>query len=112
MIKKTKRAKSISGTTERPRLAVYKGLKNMYAQIIDDTKGITLAAASSIDKAFTKDQKVKNVGVEACKKIGTLIAEKAKAKGILKVVFDRRDKQYHGKVKAIAEGAREGGLIF
>ncbi len=100
--------KKISGTPALPRLNVYRSLQNIYAQIIDDTKGVTLASASSLDK------EIDGYGgnVEAATKVGKLIAQKAKAAGITEVVFDRGGYIYHGRVKALAEGAREGGLDF
>ena len=98
----------ISGTAERPRLAVYRSNKNISAQIIDDAKGVTLAAASSNEKDFASSGSNK----EAAKKVGMLIAERAKAKGIEAVVFDRGGYIYHGRVSELAEGAREGGLKF
>ena len=98
----------ISGTTERPRLAVYRSNANIYAQIIDDVKGITLCAASSVEAGF------EGVGSnkEAAKKVGMKIAEKALAAGITEVVFDRGGYIYHGRVSELAAGAREGGLKF
>jgi large subunit ribosomal protein L18 len=97
----------ISGTTERPRLCVYRSNANISAQIIDDTTGVTLAAASSYEKDF------ENGGnKEAAKKVGTLIAERAIAKGISEVVFDRGGYLYHGRVLELAEGARAAGLKF
>ncbi len=97
----------ISGTTERPRLCVYRSNANISAQIIDDTKGVTLAAASSYEKDFgTGSNK------EAAKKVGALIAERAIAKGISEVVFDRGGYLYHGRVLELAEGARAAGLKF
>ena len=100
--------KNISGTAERPRLNVFRSLNHIYAQIIDDTKGVTLAAASSLDKEFEGY----GGNIEAAKKVGMMIAEKALAKGIKEVVFDRGGYVYHGRVAALAEGAREGGLDF
>ena len=100
--------KNISGTAERPRLNVFRSLNNIYAQIIDDTKGVTLCAASSMDKGFEGN----GSNVEGAKKVGNMIAEKAKAAGITTVVFDRGGYVYHGRVAALAEGAREGGLEF
>jgi len=103
--------KKISGTPERPRLCVYRSLKHMYAQIIDDTIGHTLVAASTLDKELR--EKLKSTGnVEAAKEVGRLIAKRALEKGIKKVVFDRNGFLYHGRVKAVAEGAREMGLEF
>jgi large subunit ribosomal protein L18 len=98
----------ISGTAERPRLVVYRSNKNIYAQIIDDTKGTTLAAAASNEKGFEGIGSNK----EAAKKVGSMIAERAKAKGIETVVFDRGGYIYHGRVSELADGAREGGLKF
>lgn len=96
----------INGTPERPRLSVFKSNKNIYAQLIDDVKGHTIAAASS------RELEVTNATVETSKSVGTRIAEKAKEAGVLEVVFDRGGYKYHGQVKALAEGAREGGLKF
>lgn len=93
----------------RPRLSVHRTNKAIYAQVIDDVKGVTLAAASSSDK----DAALKNGGnIEAAAKVGKLIAERAKKAGVEKVQFDRGSFLYHGRVKALAEGAREGGLEF
>ncbi len=94
----------ISGTAARPRLAVVRSLKHISVQVIDDTSGKTIASASDKDLKGTK--------LEKATAVGKLIAERAKAKGVSAVVFDRRDKQYHGRVRAVAEGAREGGLQF
>ena len=96
----------IAGTSERPRLSVFKSNKAIYAQIIDDAKGTTLTATSSIELG------VKNNTVEQSKSVGSKLAEKALAAGISTVVFDRGGYQYHGQIKALAEGAREGGLKF
>ena len=98
----------ISGTAECPRLNVFRSTKNIYAQIIDDVKGVTLVAASSLDKEFNGNGGNK----EAARKVGELIAKRAAEKGISQVVFDRGGYLYHGRVKALAEGAREGGLKF
>ncbi len=98
----------VSGTPERPRLNVFRSETNIYAQIIDDTKGITLASASSLEKGFEGA----GSNCEAARKVGEAIAQRAKAKGIETVVFDRGGYLYHGRVKALAEGAREGGLQF
>ena len=98
----------ISGTAERPRLNVFRSLSNIYAQIIDDTTGKTLVSASSVEKGFEGNGGNK----EAAKKVGIMIAERAKEKGITEVVFDRGGYVYHGRVKELAEGAREGGLQF
>ena len=98
----------ISGTAERPRLNVFRSLSNIYAQIIDDTKGVTLASASTVEKDFEGAGGNK----DAARKVGKLIAERAAAKGITEVVFDRGGYIYHGRVQELAEGAREGGLKF
>ncbi|NLG52464.1 MAG: 50S ribosomal protein L18 [Clostridiales bacterium] len=98
----------IYGTAERPRLNVFRSLTNIYAQIIDDTSGKTLVSASTLEKGFEE----KGGNAEAAKKVGLAIAERAKEKGIKSVVFDRGGYLYHGRVKQLAEGAREGGLEF
>ncbi len=98
----------ISGTAERPRLNVFRSSTNIYAQIIDDTAGRTLCAASSLDKGFEG----RGGNKEAARKVGKMIAEKAAEKGITNVVFDRGGYIFHGRVKELAEGAREGGLNF
>ena len=97
----------ISGTADRPRLAVYRSTNNISAQIIDDVKGVTLVSASSYEKDFATGG-----NKEAAKKVGKLIAERAVEKGITEVVFDRGGYIYHGRVSELAEGAREGGLKF
>ena len=108
-IKRHKRVRGkISGTPERPRLSVFRSEKNIYAQIIDDVNGNTLAAASSVEKNFEGAGSNK----EAAAKVGKLVAERAVAKGIEEVVFDRGGYIYHGRVQALADGAREGGLKF
>lgn len=108
-LKRHKRVRGkIAGTPERPRLNVFRSGTNIYAQIIDDANGVTLAAASSVEKDFEGH----GGNVEAAKKVGLAIAERAKAKGVSVVVFDRGGYLYHGRVKALAEGAREGGLEF
>ena len=98
----------ISGTAECPRLNVYRSTNNIYAQLIDDVAGVTLVSASSMEKGFEGFGGNK----EAAKKVGLAIAEKAVEKGISEVVFDRSGYLYHGRVKELAEGAREGGLKF
>lgn len=103
--------KKISGTMERPRLDVFRSLKHIYAQVIDDDTGKTLTAASTLSKEF-KEQKKKTCNIEAAKIVGELIAEKALEKGIQKVVFDRGGYLLHGRVKALAQGARDKGLEF
>ena len=101
--------KTVSGTTERPRLCVYRSNSHIYAQVIDDTTGTTLAAASSLDK----DVKTENgSNIEAAKEVGKLIASRAQDKKITEVVFDRGGYVYHGRVAALAEAAREAGLQF
>ena len=101
--------KSVSGTAARPRLCVFRSLKNIYAQIIDDDKGITLVATSSLDAEL---KEVYGGNKEAAKKVGELIAKKALEKGIDTVVFDRGGYIYHGRVQELADGAREAGLKF
>ena len=98
----------ISGTPERPRLNVFRSNANIYAQIIDDVNGVTLVSANTLEKEFEGA----TGNCEAAKKVGEAIAERARAKGIETVVFDRGGYLYHGRVKALAEGAREGGLQF
>ena len=108
-LKRHKRVRAkISGTPEMPRLDVFRSEANIYAQVIDDVNGVTLASASSLDKA------IEGYGgnIAAATAVGKLVAERAKAKGIETVVFDRGGYLYHGRVKALAEGAREGGLKF
>ena len=99
----------VAGTEERPRLAVFRSLNHIYAQVIDDAKGHTMASASSAEKSG----KIGTGGnVAGAKEVGKLIATRAKEKGVSKVVFDRGGYLYHGRVKALAEAAREGGLEF
>ena len=108
-IKRHKRVRAkISGTAERPRLSVFRSESNIYAQIIDDVAGNTLVAASSVEKGFEGN----GGNIEAAKKVGAMVAERALQKGIEEVVFDRGGYVYHGRVQALAEGAREGGLKF
>ena len=102
--------KKVNGTQERPRLTIYKSLNHIYAQVIDDTTGRTLAAASSLSKEL-KGNGEGDKKAEA-KRVGALLAQKAKAAKVEKVVFDRNGFPYHGRIAAIAEGAREGGLQF
>ncbi len=103
--------KKVIGTAERPRLNVYRSLSHMHAQIIDDFQGHTLVAASTVEPEVKgKMDSTKNR--EAAKEIGKLLAERAKAKGITKVTYDRGGFLYHGRVASLAEGAREGGLEF
>jgi len=98
----------VAGTQERPRLTVFRSLNHIYAQLIDDQQGHTLAAAASTEK----DLRVKGGNVEGAKLIGKTVAGRAKEKGITKVVFDRGGYQYHGRVKALADAARQAGLEF
>ena len=100
--------KNLSGSTERPRLSVFRSNKGIYAQVIDDLSGKTIVSASSLSKDFSAEgsKSVQSVAV------GKLVAEKAIAAGIKEVVFDRNGYLYHGRIKSLAEGAREGGLIF
>ena len=106
---KRKKRKKIFGSKERPRLSVYRSLKNIHAQVIDDEQGKTLVSASSLGLKKT----IKSGGnVAAAREVGKLLVSKALAKGIKKVVFDRGVFQFHGRVKALAEAAREGGLVF
>ncbi len=101
----------ISGTAERPRLAVFRSNNHMYAQIIDDTAGNTIAAASTLDKDV-KEAVEKTNNVAAAAQVGTVVAKRAIEKGITTVVFDRGGYIYHGKVQALADAAREAGLTF
>jgi len=98
----------VSGTPERPRLNVFRSNANIYAQIIDDVNGVTLVSANTLEKDFEGA----TGNIEAAKKVGAILAERAKAKGIEEVVFDRGGYLYHGRVAALAEGAREAGLKF
>jgi large subunit ribosomal protein L18 len=105
--------KKVFGTAERPRMAFFKSLNNLYVQIIDDEAGKTLVSASTIDKDFVEKYGVRGgKNIEMAKKLGEFIAEKALSEGIENVVFDRGGFIYHGKVKAFAEAAREKGLKF
>ena len=108
-LKRHKRVRAkISGTRECPRLCVYRSNTNIYAQIIDDVNGVTLASANTLEKEFEG----LTGNCEGAKKVGLVLAERAKAKGISEVVFDRGGYIFHGRVAALAEGAREGGLEF
>jgi large subunit ribosomal protein L18 len=100
--------RKLRGTTERPRLAVFRSVAHIYAQVIDDSKGTTLVSASTVDKGG----KANGGNVAAAKVVGKLVAERAKEKGITKVVFDRGGYIYHGRVKALADAARAAGLEF
>ncbi|MEB3430082.1 50S ribosomal protein L18 [Citroniella saccharovorans] len=98
--------KKVTGTFERPRLTVYKSNSNIYCQLVDDVKGVTILSASTLDK----DLKSESLNIEACKKVGEAIGKKAIEKGITEAVFDRSGYKYHGRVKALCEAAREAGL--
>ncbi|MDO4912486.1 MAG: 50S ribosomal protein L18 [Lactobacillus sp.] len=107
-LKRHKRIRGkISGTAERPRLSIFRSNKNIYAQVIDDVAGVTLASASTLDKSVSGSTKT-----EQAQAVGKAIAEAAKAKNITEVVFDRSGYLYHGRVSALAEAARENGLVF
>jgi len=110
--KKIKIRKKISGTAERPRVSVYKSLNQVYAQIIDDTNGTTLVSESTLSKALASDLKKSTGKIEKSKIVGNSLAKKAIEKGITNIVFDRSGYKYHGRIQAIADGAREGGLKF
>jgi large subunit ribosomal protein L18 len=100
--------RKLSGTSQRPRLAVFRSVAHIYAQVIDDTEGKTIVSASSVDKGG----RTNGGNVAAAKSIGRLVAERAREKGIKSVVFDRGGYQYHGRIKALADAAREAGLEF
>ena len=101
----------VRGPTQRPRLAVFRSLRHLYAQVIDDERGVTIAAVSTLEKASAGD--LSSTGcAQAGKRVGELIAERAKSQGVESVVFDRGGFQYHGVIRAIADGAREAGLKF
>ena len=111
-VKRKKRIrKKINGTTQRPRLSVFRSARHIYAQVVDDTAGHTLAAASTIDKEVRGGSKFENK-VDAAKFVGKLVGERALGKGIKEVVFDRNGFLYHGRIKSLSEGAREAGLVF
>lgn len=103
--------KKVSGTTEKPRLNVFRSLKHMYVQVIDDNTGVTIAAASTADKELKSGVKIGS-NIEAARTVGVAIAKRATEKGVKTVVFDRGGYIYHGRVKALADAAREGGLEF
>jgi large subunit ribosomal protein L18 len=103
--------KKVSGTSERPRLNVYRSLEHIYAQVIDDTTGNTLVSASTVDREL-RERLAPLKKSEQAREVGKVVAERAKAKGIDQVVFDRGGYPYHGRVKALADGGREGGLEF
>jgi len=111
-LKRKKRIrKKISGSPERPRLSVFRSTKHIYAQVIDDLNGVTLVAASSLNPEIREQEKVKGK-IEEAKRVGKMMADKAKAQGITAVVFDRNGFLYHGRVRALATAAREAGLEF
>ena len=103
--------RKISGTSERPRLSVYRSLNHVYAQVIDDSQGVTLTSASSLESAV-KTQKDDKNKVNVAELVGSLLSDRAKEKGVSQVVFDRGGYRYHGRVKALADAARKGGLVF
>lgn len=111
MKRKKRIRKKISGTAERPRLSVFRSARHVYVQVIDDVAGKTLASASTFEKGKTETQS-SNANVEVCAELGKLIAGRCKEKQISKIVFDKNGQQYHGRIKALADGAREGGLLF
>jgi large subunit ribosomal protein L18 len=108
---KTRIRGRVSGTPERPRLTIFKSLKRIYVQAVDDTKGVTLAAASSLEKDLRETLK-SGSNIAAAKAVGAAVAARLKEKGITTVVFDRNGYVYHGRVKALADSARESGLQF
>jgi len=110
----TRIRKKILGTADRPRLNIYRSVNHIYAQVVDDTQGVTLVSATSVEKGkgIKGDNRPTGGNVGSAKEVGKLIAERAKQKGISKVVFDRGGYLYHGRVKALADAAREAGLEF
>jgi large subunit ribosomal protein L18 len=111
-LKRKKRIrKKIAGSPERPRLSVFRSSKHIYAQVIDDLNGVTLVAASTLNPEIREQEKVKGK-IEEAKRVGKMIADKAKAQGITTVVFDRNGFLYHGRVRALAAAAREAGMEF
>ena len=111
-LKRKKRIrKKFNGTAQRPRLSVFRSARHIYAQVVDDTAGHTLAAASTLDQEAQSGSKFENK-VEAAKFVGKLVGERALGKGIKEVVFDRNGFLYHGRIKSLSEGAREAGLVF
>jgi large subunit ribosomal protein L18 len=111
MKRKLRVRKKIFGTSERPRLSVFRSSKHIYAQLIDDTSGKTIVASSSLEKAFKEIGKPESKRA-AANSVGKMIGERAKDKGINEIIFDRNGYIYHGRVKALSEGAREAGLVF
>ena len=110
--KKASIRKQVMGTPERPRLTIYRSAKHVYAQIIDDTSGKTLVSASTVSKDLREELKAVKSEMEVCKLVGKYAAKRALEKKIQNVVYDRNGYLYHGRVKAVADGAREGGLKF
>ena len=110
-VRKTRVRRRVRGSSARPRLAVFRSLGHIYAQVVDDDRGQTLAAADSRSKEFREHHR-SGGNVAAAKAVGTLLAERARARGIERVVFDRGGYMYHGRVKALADAARAGGLVF
>jgi large subunit ribosomal protein L18 len=110
--KKASIRKEVRGTPERPRLTIYRSAKHIYAQIVDDTTGKTLVSASTVSKDLREDLKKATSEMEVCKMVGVHAGQRALAKNIQRVVYDRNGYLYHGRVKAVADGAREAGLKF
>lgn len=110
-LRKWRIRKKVVGTSERPRMSVTFSNEHIYVQFIDDSKGVTVASASTVHKS-TPDRDKLGANVESAKKIGALAAEAAKGKGVTKIVFDRNGARYHGKIKALADAAREAGIQF
>ena len=104
--------KKVSGTVEKPRLAVHRSAKNIYVQLIDDIEGKTLFSFSSADKSFSSKKEAAEGKVGSAKELGSFFAEQIKAKGISQVIFDRGGYRYHGRIRALADSLREGGLQF
>lgn len=103
--------RKVGGTSERPRLSVYRSLNHVYAQVIDDSQGVTIASASSLEGAVKTQQDGKSK-TDVAEIVGGLLSERAKERGVSQVVFDRGGYKYHGRVKALADSARKGGLVF
>ena len=111
-IKRHKRVrKNISGSSERPRLCIFRSLKHIYAQVIDDSKGVTLVSLSTLNPEIKREEKYQG-NIKAAEMLGSLLAKKLEEKGIKKVVFDRGGYLYHGRVKAVAESTRKGKIVF
>lgn len=109
---KTKIRKKVFGTAEKPRLTVYRSLNHVYAQVIDDSNGTTLVSASTLSKELTENLAKAKGKIEKGKLVGSFLAKKAIEKNISTIIFDRNGYRYHGRIQAIADGAREGGLKF